>query len=220
MMASCQNVGRKLNKKKIPVVATLSTAILTGTLTLFLDLEVLSSMISAGTLLSYSIVCACVLIIRYKSRSTFDLNPRFSRVNNAIFNRVAKFINDHVYYFLMYYFIFCTAFALSIKMDFSWLSKTIYISVCIILVLLFSIIKPQEIDTFSVPLIPLTPLLGIFINTLLILQLPFESLLRLLEWTLVGIFIYFVYGIHNSNLVEKKVKTTEDESIIKEDSGI
>ena len=51
---------------------------------------------------------------------------------------------------------------------------------------------------FKTPLVPFVPCIGIYINILLIISLDIWSLIRVLLWTVVGMIIYFGYGIRYS----------------------
>ena len=51
---------------KTPVAAAFSSGVLAGVLCLFFDLNQLIDMQSIGTLMAYSVVAVCVLILRYR----------------------------------------------------------------------------------------------------------------------------------------------------------
>ncbi|XP_004443865.2 PREDICTED: cationic amino acid transporter 4-like [Ceratotherium simum simum] len=53
-------------------------------------------------------------------------------------------------------------------------------------------------DTFQVPLVPLTPALSILLNIFLMLHLSYLSWLCLSIWLLIGLAVYFGYGIWHS----------------------
>ncbi|XP_060871704.1 cationic amino acid transporter 2-like [Metopolophium dirhodum] len=59
-------------KFKTPLLATLMSGLLAGIITALLNLEQLMNMMSIGTLLAYTIVCICVLILRYKNDPDSD----------------------------------------------------------------------------------------------------------------------------------------------------
>jgi APA family basic amino acid/polyamine antiporter len=66
---------------------------------------------------------------------------------------------------------------------------------------------PEAERPFRVPLVPLTPILGILSCLLLMFSLPWENWLRLLVWLAIGAAIYFVYSRHHSVMA----KTLEHE---------
>ncbi|XP_046496991.1 cationic amino acid transporter 4-like [Equus quagga] len=53
-------------------------------------------------------------------------------------------------------------------------------------------------DTFQVPMVPLTPALSILLNIFLMLQLSYLTWLRLCICLLIGLVVYFGYGIWHS----------------------
>jgi basic amino acid/polyamine antiporter, APA family len=57
---------------------------------------------------------------------------------------------------------------------------------------------PEAERPFRVPLVPLTPILGIALCLLLMFSLPKENWYRLIIWLLIGFVIYFAYGRHHS----------------------
>jgi basic amino acid/polyamine antiporter, APA family len=59
---------------------------------------------------------------------------------------------------------------------------------------------PNRRRPFRVPLVPLVPLLGVFMCVALMLSLPILTWLRFFAWLALGILIYFVYSIRHSRL--------------------
>ncbi|XP_025199528.1 cationic amino acid transporter 2-like [Melanaphis sacchari] len=59
-------------KFKTPLLATLLSGLFAGIVTALLNLDQLMNMMSIGTLLAYTIVCICVLMLRYKNDSDVD----------------------------------------------------------------------------------------------------------------------------------------------------
>ncbi|EHB14899.1 Cationic amino acid transporter 4 [Heterocephalus glaber] len=53
-------------------------------------------------------------------------------------------------------------------------------------------------DTFQIPLVPLTPALSILLNICLMLKLSYLTWLRFAIWLLIGLAVYFGYGIRHS----------------------
>jgi basic amino acid/polyamine antiporter, APA family len=60
---------------------------------------------------------------------------------------------------------------------------------------------------FLTPWVPVIPLLGILVCTGLIYTLGPANWLRLILWLVIGVFIYFGYGIKNSKLQEETIKS-------------
>ena len=59
---------------------------------------------------------------------------------------------------------------------------------------------PELPRAFKTPLVPLVPILGIFVCLFMMVFLPMDTWIRLLVWMLIGLDIYLVYGAKNSHL--------------------
>jgi APA family basic amino acid/polyamine antiporter len=57
-----------------------------------------------------------------------------------------------------------------------------------------------RVRPFRVPLVPLFPLLGILFCFVLMLSLPLETWGRFIVWLVIGLCIYFLYGVRHSKL--------------------
>lgn len=64
--------------------------------------------------------------------------------------------------------------------------------------------QPNLPRAFKTPWVPLIPILGIFSCLVMMFFLPGDTWLRLIIWLAIGFVIYFVYGIKNSKLNNKK----------------
>lgn len=68
-------MGEISTKYKTPLNSTLLTGFLTGIFAAMFNLKQLMNMMSIGTFLAYSMVAACVLILRYESDERRDSRP-------------------------------------------------------------------------------------------------------------------------------------------------
>jgi len=64
--------------------------------------------------------------------------------------------------------------------------------------------QPDLPRAFKTPFVPLVPILGIISCIGMMAFLPGDTWLRLIIWLAIGFFIYFLYGIKNSKLNNKK----------------
>ncbi|MDR0725101.1 MAG: amino acid permease [Prevotellaceae bacterium] len=122
----------KVNRRGVPYNATIFASIITGLTAGLFPLDVLSELVSIGTLMAFTIVCILIIVLR----------------------------------------------------------KT----------------QPNLRRPFKTPFVPWIPLLGAGVCLLQMFSLPASTWLRLAGWTVVGLIIYFLYGIRNSNLNKRKNK--------------
>jgi APA family basic amino acid/polyamine antiporter len=59
---------------------------------------------------------------------------------------------------------------------------------------------PNRRRPFRVPFVPTFPLLGVFFCGALMLSLPFETWFRFVVWLVIGLVLYFSYGLRHSRL--------------------
>jgi APA family basic amino acid/polyamine antiporter len=67
-------------------------------------------------------------------------------------------------------------------------------------VLILRVRRPEADRPFRCPALFVVGPLGIFVNLLMMLFLPLETWLRLVGWLVIGLFIYFLYGVRHSTL--------------------
>jgi APA family basic amino acid/polyamine antiporter len=73
--------------------------------------------------------------------------------------------------------------------------------------------EPEMTRPFRCPFVPLIPLLGIVLCSLLMFSLPVENWLRLIVWLLVGFAVYFSYGRRHSVLARMQTEDTLADSL-------
>jgi APA family basic amino acid/polyamine antiporter len=65
-------------------------------------------------------------------------------------------------------------------------------------IMLLRVQAPKAKRPFRTPLVWLTAPLGILFCAGMAFSLPFDTLLRLVIWTALGMLIYFAYGVHHA----------------------
>lgn len=82
-----------------------------------------------------------------------------------------------------------------------WAITTLTLS-CVVVVMGIIIMVLQPTNNarfpFTVPCIPVLPLASIMVNIFLLLKLSYWTWVRFAVWLVIGLAIYFIYGIHNS----------------------
>nr|XP_009940950.1 PREDICTED: low affinity cationic amino acid transporter 2-like [Opisthocomus hoazin] len=205
----------KVSHRRCPVVATLVSGAVAALLALLFDLKALVDMMSIGTLLAYSLVAGCVLLLRYQPepspqdapvgkvlavRLWWDHliqpsphpTPRTSAVVAWALTAVAALV--------------CAVSGVSIaglpclRAAGAWCIATLVLALLGILaaaLLIWRQPQTRERASFTVPCLPFLPLLSITINSILMAPLSAAAGLRYLLWMAIGFLIYFGYGIRH-----------------------
>ncbi|XP_051171592.1 high affinity cationic amino acid transporter 1-like [Leptopilina boulardi] len=205
-------------KTMTPIFGTIISGLLTGLMTLVFNLQQLVDMMSIGTLLAYTIVAISVLILRYQ-KDDYNLKIEDSHVPTLMhsFSKIFNFQNVKepttfsttvakwgVLLFCIMVFIGGILF--QYKGD-EIIQGNLTMSVILAIVILIIILtiaaisrQPVQKDDlpFKVPLVPLIPCISIFINLYLMIQLDVNTWIRFLVWLVIGLCIYFFYGVKNS----------------------
>jgi APA family basic amino acid/polyamine antiporter len=191
----------QVNSRQVPVFGTLVTAATAGLLAISFDLTALTAMISIGTLLAFTVVCAGIIVTRCRHPDA-DKNYR-----DPSWRRYFS-----VSVMLLVYFLASVGFSAGIKYNLEWWGLVVLGIPLVVLAMFFMLIPQPNIPvTFRCPLVPLLPLLGMLVNTFLIVQLNIDSIYRVIGWTVIGMIIYFGYGIRHSKL--NFVPETRDASL-------
>lgn len=242
-----RSLSRIHKKTKTPVLATIVSGIVAALMAFLFDLAALVDLMSIGTLLAYTLVAVCVLILRYQPGSlgssgadekpmelqrleakgamadvdsgdeygqeleTTPLKERFSirMLVQPICDVPTKISGIIVYSatgtISVLFTMLCVV--LSVYIEQVGMGSPFYITLVVLLSVLSSVCiviiwrQPQskEVLNFKVPLLPILPLVSIFVNIYLMMQLDGPTWLRFAVWMAFGFLIYFAYGIRNSS---------------------
>uniref|UniRef100_A0A8C1TWQ0 Cationic amino acid transporter 2 n=1 Tax=Cyprinus carpio TaxID=7962 RepID=A0A8C1TWQ0_CYPCA len=216
----------KVNKHQSPVAATMAAGTTAAIMAFLFDLKALVDMMSIGTLLAYSLVAACVLILRYQPDAAFErsrinegkekvgeseLTESESHLNmlkdgsvtlRSLLNppllpteQTSTAVNVSV---IIIVFVVCVISALNtyyghaiIAME-PWALGVLGASFFIfILCILLVCRQPQTRKkvSFMVPLLPFLPILSVFVNVYLMVQLSGDTWIRFSIWMAIGTFV-------------------------------
>ncbi|ELK25186.1 PREDICTED: high affinity cationic amino acid transporter 1 [Myotis davidii] len=243
------------NRTKTPVIATLTSGAIAAVMAFLFDLKDLVDLMSIGTLLAYSLVAACVLVLRYQpeqpnmvyqmARTTDDLDQvdqnelvSTSDSQTGFLPEAEKFslktllsppnmepsrfsgliVNISTSLIAILIIIFCIVTVLGKEALTNvelWAIFMLIISAVLCSVVTVIIWRQPESKTklsFKVPFLPVLPVLSIFVNVYLMMQLDRGTWVRFAVWMLIGFAIYFGYGLWHSeeaSLVAKQAKTAD-----------
>ncbi|XP_075161268.1 cationic amino acid transporter 2 isoform X1 [Haematobia irritans] len=230
-------MGEISSKHKTPLNSTLLTGFLTGAFAAIFNLKQLMNMMSIGTFLAYSMVAACVLILRYESDERRDSRPMangrlsmsYSEADCGFLkmlfnsNRSAtptKKTARIVTIMILLYVLFCvllTQILLPFEENFSEISAVDFIKLGLnlaLLVLTLFIISRQPVSSstlaFKVPFVPWVPGFSLLINIYLMIKLDIMTWVRFSIWIAIGLVIFFGYGVRNSRMRRRELKILAD----------
>lgn len=205
-------IFQRINKRtQTPIHATLISGVLAAILALILDLQQLIEMMSLGTLMAYTIVAACILLLRYQNDDTSYLEKIANTpahivrqiLNLNLLKRPNRLSSNIVKASIILFALFTAIFCILISAPHNWFVYSGLIVSGIILLMLTLIVARQpkneaENLTTKVPAIPVLPLISIFMNLYLMCQLEYTTWIRFVIWISIGYAIYFTYGVRQS----------------------
>lgn len=179
------------------------------------NLDQLVDMMSIGTLLAYTIVAICVLVLRYQDEEMTKLvsvkAPNVFRqfFNGNSFREPNSMTSSITKVGIVVFAIFCLVWcSLQKVFDLDSTGGIVALSlVGAVLILICVVIGMQPVSTieltFKVPLVPFVPCLSVFANLYLMFQLDLNTWIRFLIWIVIGYVIYFCYGMRNSTQISR-----------------
>ncbi|XP_022901381.2 cationic amino acid transporter 2-like [Onthophagus taurus] len=210
-------LGEVHPKFRTPFTGTLIAGFITGLFATLFELGDLFTLMAIATLVSYSVVAICVIILRYEP--TLENNDVISKRKLSCYQICTqvlgiRFQTPNKLTFRIVSFGLCTflitTFILAVilsKLNHEYFSTPFVISVIILSLIIFISLwiiskQPKGIDpVFGVPLIPWLPGLSIMMNIYLMVLLDISTWLRYFVWMGIGTIIYFSYGIWHSKAI-------------------
>uniref|UniRef100_A0A452T1B0 Cationic amino acid transporter C-terminal domain-containing protein n=1 Tax=Ursus maritimus TaxID=29073 RepID=A0A452T1B0_URSMA len=210
------------------IMATIIFGIVAAIMAFFLGLTDLVDLVSVGTLLSYSLVALCVLILRYRPEMQNGGNeaqvpeengPAAEKLTlQALFfpgSPTPTPLSGRVVYVCSSLLALLLTLLCLVLAHWSGLLSgdpgpiTVVVLLLVLITGLTGVIwrQPQSSTPlpFKVPALPLLPLLSIFLNVCLMVQMTAATWAGVGVWMLIGFVIYFGYGIQHSLLNSTEV---------------
>lgn len=216
----------KVSARQSPVIATISSGVVAAIMALVFDLKALVDMMSIGTLFAYTLVAICILILRYQETQSKDSdlqilesNTKFGCLEPPSFptSGTSKTVTGLTVLSVVCVCALClllTQAIDAIQRQEIWSIVCVSIVAFILLVLVIVIWRHpqnQAKAAFMVPFLPVLPVVSVFVNVYLMVQLGGDTWMRYAIWMAVGFLIYFGYGIRNS--VQKQRNQTSQVKI-------
>ncbi|XP_023133016.2 cationic amino acid transporter 2-like [Amphiprion ocellaris] len=198
-----------MSSRQSPVLATLSSGAVAAFMVLLFDLKALVDMSSIGTIFAYTLVAVCILKLRYID-DDFVYSPEPFMIMELLkppsrsTRRTAKIVNTVIIIILFLVIILSVLLSEAVhSLRRRELWSVLLIAVLVLTLVLAIIIiwrQPQSTTkpAFMVPGVPVIPVLSIFINTYLMVQLDGETWISYAVWMAIGMIIYFAYGVRYS----------------------
>ncbi|KAG7479210.1 hypothetical protein JOB18_020865 [Solea senegalensis] len=225
-------LAKTSERTKTPLTATITSGVVAAVMAFLFDLKDLVDLMSIGTLLAYTLVAACVLVLRYQPEQpnlAYEMaNTQDEPENAESYNEVNMDMLPQPEDRFTVKNLLCPAnteptplsgFAVNICTSIlgvlvfvfsviavqgglaSW-SVTLLVIIMLMCLILCVVVcrQPQSKAklSFKVPLLPFVPVISMFINVYLMMQLDKGTWLRFAIWMALGFIIYFCYGIRNS----------------------
>lgn len=178
---------------RTPINATIVTGCIAAAMAALAPMDDLHHMVSIGTLFAFAVVCASVIICRYKNveqpgESTFEV---------------------------LWIALGLTVFALALHKLLAikdWLmvdqADQLYLAAGVVALIAtackaMNLFKRKTLHlpkTFQCPWVPFVPIGGMFGSIFMMVNLPLEAWIRLFVWLALGLLIYAFYGRNHSKL--------------------
>uniref|UniRef100_A0A665XCF2 High affinity cationic amino acid transporter 1-like n=1 Tax=Echeneis naucrates TaxID=173247 RepID=A0A665XCF2_ECHNA len=206
----------RISERKAPVTATVSAGVMSAVMALLFDLKDLVDLMSIGTLLAYTLVAACVLVLRLVGRyapvSFFHLSQvSLSHINYKLSIKKDKNECPTAGTLILVFSILAVQGGTAV---WNIVALSIIFMVCLFLVfIIWRQPESKERLSFKVPMLPFIPVMSMFVNVYLMMQLDRGTWIRFSVWMAIGLLIYFIYGIHHSTEAAMSRSSPETEMI-------
>ncbi|XP_026129464.1 high affinity cationic amino acid transporter 1-like isoform X1 [Carassius auratus] len=222
-----------INKRtKTPMRATITAGFVAAIMAFLFDLKDLVDLMSIGTLLAYTLVAACVLVLRYQpeqfsptyhmanTQEEIEMSETISTPSMGILPGIEERFSFKTLIFpditepsnlsgfavnvcvsLLGLLIFSFSLMAVLGGSAMWNIAALGVLFSMSVIVTFIIWRQPQSKTklsFKVPLLPFIPVVSMFVNVYLMMQLDRGTWIRFAIWMSIGLVIYFGYGIWHS----------------------
>uniref|UniRef100_A0A3Q0S6A1 Solute carrier family 7 member 1a n=1 Tax=Amphilophus citrinellus TaxID=61819 RepID=A0A3Q0S6A1_AMPCI len=225
-----------ISERKSPVTSTVAAGVTSVFMTLMFELKDLVDLMSIGTLLAYTLVAACVLLLRYQPSVAYQLASTQEEMemnegtilpgveerlsfktllfpDNPEPSKLSGFtVNICVFLLGMLILAFSVLAVYGDAAVWNHIALIVIFMTCLLLV--FIIWRQPENKTklfFKVPMVPFIPVISMFANVYLMMQLEGRTWTKFSIWMAIGFAIYFLYGIRHSTLAAASRSSSDTE---------
>uniref|UniRef100_A0A7S3G916 Cationic amino acid transporter C-terminal domain-containing protein n=1 Tax=Palpitomonas bilix TaxID=652834 RepID=A0A7S3G916_9EUKA len=204
-------------KFQTPINSQILTGVIAGVIAGVVTLEFLASMVAIGALFAFVFVSAGVINVRYRPAS--GEGTHISRVlavyglaclglSIAVMSQGDVFgCGMHAPMWVVFVLLALVALLFAFVCTAPFIAKKEEVSGLLAFASKVMHLPPGSLNvptSFKCPFVPVVPLLGIFTNIYLIVNLGPSAWIRFVVWMAVGILIYFAYGHRHSKLQGKE----------------
>ncbi|KAK7394551.1 hypothetical protein VNO78_15082 [Psophocarpus tetragonolobus] len=172
-------------KRHTPVHSQIWAGLVASVLAGLFNVHVLSHILSVGTLTGYSLVSACVVVLRWKDKTNSQVSSSAER--EGIICLVAVALCG-----------FATGILYRFEASLIFLILAIVIAAGASVALVFRQVY-ADAPGFSCPGVPILPNVCIFFNMFLFAQLHYEAWVRFVILCVVMVGVYAIYGQYHAN---------------------
>uniref|UniRef100_A0A1A9VZJ1 Cationic amino acid transporter C-terminal domain-containing protein n=1 Tax=Glossina brevipalpis TaxID=37001 RepID=A0A1A9VZJ1_9MUSC len=214
------------NRTQTPLLATITSGLFAAIMALLFDVNQLIDMMSIGTLMAYTIVAICIVVLRYEDVFKNGRNDHAEVLPVCGSALLKQLLNWHLYekpnslsstvtkIAIVLFAIICAIWCgvhklIDINSTLGLIISSVTATILILIMVSIAIQPVANTDlSFKVPLVPLIPCLTIFTNLYLMFLLDAYTWIRYLVWIILGYTIYFIYGIRNSKQEDENLPVT------------
>ncbi|KAL1138287.1 hypothetical protein AAG570_009975 [Ranatra chinensis] len=201
------------SKTQTALYSTFITGVVSGIMAAIFNLDQLIDMMSIGTLLAYTIVALCVLLLRYRDpklsaggcakEEPTEEDGWLAVMGQCLNLKRYKYPNKKTTFVAELWvgvFIICTLVTTILMVVFedrlpegdpAAVAPTVVFFIVVCFACFFIALQPKDDPNlfFKVPFIPILPCVSIFINVYLMMKLDVNTWIRFIIWLIIGKFL-------------------------------